>query len=74
MSLPQTFLALPVPASAKTCPDDCVADSRWMGWTWYAPIESNLPRLRGLCIKGARLKDRRSGGALGRTAGEIRTQ
>ena len=74
MTFHQYFEPFPRTPSAEACRDDCIADSRCTGWTWYEPIESNLPQLRGLCIKGARLKDRRSGDAVGRTAGEIRTQ
>ena len=60
--------------SAEACREDCVADARCTGWTWYDQRESNHPQLRGVCIKGAGLKDRRSGDADGRTAGEIKNR
>lgn len=60
--------------TAEACRDDCIADPRCTGWTWYDQREANPSPLRGVCIKGAGLKERRIGDASGRTAGEIRNQ
>jgi hypothetical protein len=74
MTFHQYLEPFPRTPTAEACRDDCVADSRCTGWTWYEPIESNPQPLRGVCIKGAGLKDRRIGDARGRSAGEIRNQ
>lgn len=60
--------------TAEQCRDECVRDARCTGWTWYDSRASNPEQLRRVCIKGAGLKDRRSGDAFGRTAGEITTR
>jgi len=64
----------PRTTNAEACRDDCVSDRRCTGWTWYDQREANPAPLRGVCIKGAGLKERRIGDAFGRTAGEIRNQ
>jgi len=58
----------------EQCRDLCIRDVRCTGWTYYEDLERNPEQLRRVCIMGAGLKDRRSGDAFGRTAGEISTR